>query len=127
MTLNPATERRIAAGIAHYIPPPALFGVLRRFAQAAMTGRYDPWTLIVPGRFGCPVGSLTAASAFYNIQRDKSDEGGSTWPEGLIFDGEEIVAYISYNGRVWRSSPSGPDWGPGTVPLFESVYEDRDL
>jgi hypothetical protein len=36
---------------------------------------------------------------------------------GLIADGGEIVAHVSYNGRVWAGRPT--DWKPGTVPLYD--------
>ena len=45
--------------------------------------------------------SLHAAQCAYIIARNASGQGASSWGEGLVFDGDEIIANISYNGRAW--------------------------
>jgi hypothetical protein len=68
------------------------------------------------------VADFAAASAAYCYARDKSGEGQSTFGCGEIFDNlkEEPVAFISYNGKVWRDDPCRPigEWNPNAVPLF---------
>jgi hypothetical protein len=64
------------------------------------------------------VTSIAEASHFYSSARDMSDEGASTWPHGQIIDGGKVVAYISYNGKVWADDPCRRDWETGAAPLF---------
>lgn len=56
------------------------------------------------------------ASRVYRSQRDKSGEGGSTFPEGVIVLDNADIARISYNGRVWPMDAWRPDqnwlWSP---------------
>lgn len=60
------------------------------------------------------VHSFAEASAIYCEMRDASGEGGSTWRDGRLYRGEEYVARISYNGRVWAPG----EWAPGAEPLY---------
>lgn len=64
---------------------------------------------------------LREASAIYCRERDKSGLGASRWPEREVYDdslptGEDIVARISYNGRVWAPG----EWKPGVEPIMEA-------
>jgi len=45
--------------------------------------------------------TLADASKVYQMVRDESGEGGSTFPDGKV-SGPEGVYRISYNGRVWK-------------------------
>lgn len=67
-----------------------------------------------------PVVSYAAASAVVRAYIAEYDLGGGNWTGGEIRAGErgtptQVVARVSYNGRVWP-----PDrWQPGTVPLYD--------
>lgn len=51
------------------------------------------------------VSSFAEASRLYSELRDRSGRGASSMPEGRIYDADtiELVASLSYNGRVWHS------------------------
>lgn len=54
-----------------------------------------------------------AAVEFYINQRDESDEGASTWPNGKLVLASGRVLVLSYNGRVWDkpgTPAAGVDW-----------------
>jgi hypothetical protein len=53
------------------------------------------------------VKDLVDASRRYQVVRDASDEGASTFPEGRVRTTSGSVYRISYNGRVWHRSPGG--------------------
>lgn len=70
------------------------------------------------GRKAIPVQSFADASSVYGNERDAYEFGASQFPNGTITDGSTVVAYVSYNGKVWKDRPSARDWMPGTTPLF---------
>jgi hypothetical protein len=72
------------------------------------------YLLIIPERLSPPmaVESFEEASKIFSKLRDDSNEGASTWPDGLINDYGSNVARISYNGRVWPMDETSP-------PLFD--------
>jgi len=70
--------------------------------------------LAIGNRHIVTVADFAAASAIYSAARERSGEGCSTFPEGTLLDGNEAVARVSYNGKVW---PVG-EWQPGDQPLF---------
>lgn len=47
-----------------------------------------------------PVRDLVDASHAYQMARDESGEGASTWPSGRVVIGEKAYT-VSYNGKVW--------------------------
>ncbi|MGH8159278.1 MAG: hypothetical protein ACREPQ_14250 [Rhodanobacter sp.] len=73
-----------------------------------------PYTLKIGGK-AVAVCDLYDASSHYQILRDDSGEGASTFPEGMVYNGDVWVARISYNGRVWAPKP----WAKGDLPLME--------
>lgn len=48
-----------------------------------------------------PCESIESAQKKYCEMRDESGEGFSTWPDGIIFIGDNDAIYLSYNGRMW--------------------------
>ena len=50
------------------------------------------------------VASFAEASRIYAEMRDRSGRGASSLPEARLYDADtnQLVARISYNGRVWR-------------------------
>lgn len=63
------------------------------------------------------VASYEQASRMFCIARDKSGEGASNTPTPQIVDEDgKVVAYISYNGRVWP----GSEYVAGATPLCEA-------
>ena len=50
------------------------------------------------------VPSYAEASRLYAELRDRSGRGASSLPEARLYDADtnQLVARISYNGRVWR-------------------------
>lgn len=62
------------------------------------------------------VATLEEASKLYEKLRDASGLGASRWPSGSVFEGRELAATISYNGRVW---PPG-NWTADSVPLYDN-------
>lgn len=70
------------------------------------------------------VTDLAEASAVYCAARDKSGAGQRIFPRGEIkAETGETVAYISYNGRVWRDDPCARDWKPGATALYNPYAE----
>lgn len=68
------------------------------------------YRLEVKGRF-VRTGALGPLVNIYTKERDHSCEGGSTWPDGLLYDKKDkLIARISYNGRLWE--PVAWDMGP---------------
>jgi hypothetical protein len=51
------------------------------------------------------------------VRKFIGNKGASQCPRGmgLIADGGQIVAHVSYNGRVW----AGREWVSGAVPLYD--------
>lgn len=73
-------------------------------------------TLTIHKRLTVDVADFAAASREYDQARELSNEGGSTFPTGVITEGGKEVAYISYNAKVWANHPR--DWQPGFEPLY---------
>lgn len=70
------------------------------------------------GRKRYLVPSLEMASAMYSAARDKSGLGASKFREGRIVDvNGNLIARISYNGRVWPVE----EWFVGQQPLIEAA------
>lgn len=55
--------------------------------------------------------SFRDASHVYSAWRGQRRK----FPEGMILDGVEVVARVSYNGRVWAPG----EWKAGDVPLYD--------
>ena len=51
------------------------------------------------------VAHFKAASDLFAQRRDESGLGASHFPEGLIYENEDRIARISYNGRIWAPGP----------------------
>lgn len=63
------------------------------------------------------VASFAQASQMFCIARDKHGEGASNTPSPLIVDDAgSVIAYISYNGRVWP----GDAWTVDAIPLYDN-------
>ncbi len=73
-----------------------------------------PELTIKVGRKHYAVADYAQASAMFCAARDKSGLGASRLPNALIFSGQEQVAYVSYNGKVWP----GTTYQPDATPLF---------
>jgi hypothetical protein len=75
-----------------------------------------PMFIVVGGK-PYPVASFAQASTMFCMARDRSGEGASAVPTPVIVDAAgEIVAHVSYNGRVWP----GADWVAGSQPLYDN-------
>jgi hypothetical protein len=59
------------------------------------------------------------ASAKCRAYIEDHELGGGNWTGGDIFDGQAIIAHVSYNGRVWPGKHGS--WTPGTKPLWPSL------
>ncbi|HTR86214.1 MAG TPA: hypothetical protein VMI56_17150 [Reyranella sp.] len=70
------------------------------------------------GRKSYPVADYAEASRMVEAARDRSGVGVSHFPDALIFEGDALVAHVSYNGRVWAGHPRA--WKPGDAPLFDN-------
>jgi hypothetical protein len=73
-----------------------------------------PMTLKIGSRFSIEVATFEDASRVYARYRDASFEGASTFPDGVILDGNRTIARVSYNAKVWPPEK----WSKGQVPLF---------
>lgn len=75
------------------------------------------------GRRRYQVASLTEASRMFCTARDKAMHrgvgGSSHTPTPMIYNGDRLIGYVSYNGRVWAGHPH--DWQPGMKPLLETA------
>lgn len=64
------------------------------------------------GKRAFEVSDFAAASAKYeNIRGHKSSRH---FPEGRILDGDNTIARVSYNAKIWPNR----DWQMGDVPLY---------
>lgn len=72
-------------------------------------------TLVIPRRHLQEVSTLRQASEVFSSLRDESGEGGSTFPDGIVRDGNAVLARVSYNGRVWLPG----EWKPGDRPIYD--------
>jgi hypothetical protein len=73
-----------------------------------------PMILKIGSRASFEVSSFEEASRVYARYRDASFQGASTFPDGVILDGNRTIARVSYNGKVWPPRK----WSPGQTPLF---------
>lgn len=73
-------------------------------------------TLILTiGKREIEVVDFKQASYVYSLARDKSGQGASKFPNGKLTDNKgNVIAHISYNGKVWQ----GEQWKSGTEPLY---------
>lgn len=63
------------------------------------------------------VASFEQASLMFCKARDVSGKGASETPSPVIVDEiGNVIAHISYNGRVW----AGPEWVAGDIPLYDN-------
>ena len=63
------------------------------------------------------IATFEQASRMFCIARDKSGEGASTIPSPKIVDERgAVIAYVSYNGRVWP----GAEYQPDATPLYDN-------
>lgn len=75
---------------------------------------------MVVGKRRYSVSSLAEASAMFCAARDKAGTGASRTPTPMVYNAAgDLVAHISYNGRVWSGHPR--DWTPETKPMMEAV------
>lgn len=72
--------------------------------------------------------TLEGLSAKYEAARDASGEGASTFPVGMVrdraFDGN-LVAVISYNGRVWTDLDGDLLFDPREIEREAAAEADR--
>lgn len=54
------------------------------------------------GRTEHLVHTVEEARAVYNHARDEANEGASTFPNGILLEGNTKIGTISYNGRAWK-------------------------
>lgn len=85
-----------------------------------MNNPHLPFSLKIGRRKAIPVRDLVDASVCYQLERERSGEGASTFPHGFVFNGETLLAEVSYNGRVWAPGTGGKNWKPGNVPMLEA-------
>jgi hypothetical protein len=69
--------------------------------------------LKIGSRMSVRVCGFAEASRVYADLRDASREGASTFPDGAIFDGNRMIARVSYNAKVWLPGPT-----EGQTPIF---------
>ena len=62
------------------------------------------------------VASFKEASALYEAKRDASGQGASRFRDGEVFEGETLVARVSYNGRVWPPT----EWTEDSKPIYDN-------
>ena len=75
--------------------------------------------------------SLEGAQRGYLALQERTGYGSSQFGFGEVFDeAGQLVATISYNGRLWAPSPNGrgPGWRPGIEPVAEAPLpvDERD-
>jgi hypothetical protein len=69
------------------------------------------------GRKRFQIASYEAASRMFCAARDKMGEGASRTPSPKIVDERgEVIAHVSYHGRVW----AGATYVPDAVPLYDN-------
>jgi hypothetical protein len=68
--------------------------------MTAATHPQLPYTLRIGRRPSIAVRDLADASSAYQIARDESGEGASTFSHGTVVI-DSVHYTISYNGRVW--------------------------
>ncbi|MFN3253758.1 hypothetical protein [Roseibium album] len=78
-----------------------------------MTNQISATSVLIDGR-RLPFIGLAETSLLYRTTIERLGLGGSETPQCQILDGETVVAYVSYNGRVWE----GEEYDPGASPLY---------
>lgn len=69
--------------------------------------------------------TLEEAQRGYVALRDRTGYGASQFGFVEVFDeAGQLVATISYNGRLWAPIPDGAGWRPGAEPIAEAPYRD---
>jgi hypothetical protein len=69
------------------------------------------------GRRRYQVATFEQASLMFCAARDKSGNGASRTPSPTIVDERgEVIAHISFNGRVW----AGAQYVSGAQPLYDN-------
>lgn len=63
------------------------------------------------------VADYAEASALCRAYIDSKGIGNSRWSGGEIYRDGKQVAYVSYNGRVWKGTARG--WQPGDRPVYD--------
>lgn len=73
------------------------------------------------GRFYRPfrVANWRSASKIWSEIRNREMWESGTHPHGLIYEDDAVVAYVSWNGRVWAGMPL--DWRLGQTPLYDPL------
>lgn len=88
-------------------------------AIAAARDIAEPMRLVV-GRNSVEVESLADASAKFALVRNSSGRGSRSMPSAAIYQGETMIARISYNGRVWSLDQSELLFEPNAeLPLIK--------
>lgn len=65
--------------------------------------------------------SLEEAQRAYVALREEVGYGASQFGFGSVFDeAGQLIANISYNGRLWAPAPDGLGWRPGAEPVAEA-------
>lgn len=84
-------------------------------AISTISSAIAPIMVLTIGRNSVPIVDFADASAKYSAIRNASGLGGSRLPEGKIYQAGEVVARVSYNGRVWKAG----EWKAGERPLYD--------
>jgi hypothetical protein len=72
------------------------------------------------GRKRFQIASFEEASRMFCLAREKMGEGASRTPSPHIVDERgEVIAHVSYNGRVW----TGASYVSGSLPLYDNRVE----
>lgn len=73
------------------------------------------------GRKRFQIASFEEASRMFCLAREKMGAGASRTPSPHIVDERgEVIAHVSYNGRVW----AGASYVSGSPPLYDNRVED---
>lgn len=65
--------------------------------------------------------SLEEAQRGYIALREEAGYGASQFGFGSVFDeAGQLIATVSYNGRLWAPDPDGRVWRPGAEPVAEA-------
>ncbi|MCA9773650.1 MAG: hypothetical protein KC466_14635 [Myxococcales bacterium] len=65
--------------------------------------------------------SLEEAQRGYIALREEAGYGASQFGFGSVFDeAGQLIATVSYNGRLWAPDPDGLVWRPGAEPVAEA-------
>jgi hypothetical protein len=71
------------------------------------------------GRRRYQVATLEQASQMFCKARDAADCGASEiHAQTIVDESGEVIAHVSYNGRVWAGTPQA--WTVDAVPLFDN-------